>query len=254
MRKSIFMMLLLTVLGIASSCEKPEVPPVSTEVDQGSAATLNSGDDECSILGCWKAIVEDVNLGMEKGTLEYVFRFYDDGKGHISANGYNDKGRSLYSSFSGFAYKVEADVLSLCYDYSTEWAETKISVNSNTMVIYNCDGNGLDLFLTKHEDADSRFIGDWSTMRSDGEFYYDDHIQFITPTNCVVYSYKYKNLSTPPVDSSEVGWFVYEFNETEIVIETLSAQSYMKKYYRFEGDKLYLSDAKDGEEVCYKKN
>lgn len=251
MKKYVKWLFVLAVVGVAA-CEKTELPPARDDANTSDITLLNNSGNESAIMGYWKATLEDVQLGIEKGYYEVAYRFWEDGDGYFSMEGYNDKGKCLYSSNSGFTYKVEDNILSFCYDCTEQWGDVEISVDGNVLIIYNSDGNGLDLHLVKHEDADKRFMGDWSTLRYDGEFYYDEHIAFDSPTDCCTYSYKYADVSSRPIDSSYIAWYKYEFNDEMIIISSPYLYTpYLKAYYRFEGGKLYLSNTKDGVETCY---
>ena len=254
MKKYVKLLLMLAVVGVAVSCERSELPPTGDGVDETSGKLSNKSDDEAGVLGYWKTTLDDAMIGANKCRYEIAFRFWNDGDGYTTMEGYAVDGRLLYSSSSGFSYKVEGDMLSMCYDNYSQWNDAKISMTGDTLIIYNSDGYGLDLYLTRYEDADSRFIGDWHAVRKEGDYYYADHIQFITPTDCCTYNYKYKDLSSQPVDSSHVEWYKYEFDDDVIVIKSPGEETpYMKKYYRIDGSKLYVSDSKDGFATCYKK-
>ena len=69
------------------------------------------------------------------------------------------------------------------------------------------------------------------------------------------YSSKYSNPSMPPIEGpSHPVWYKYTFDDNAVYITNVenSNATPSKKYYRFEGSKLYLSD-ENGNETCYSK-
>ena len=246
-------LLLLAVAGATMSCEKSVEPTVDEFLSDAESSVQI---EECpSIVGLWVLEYEkEVWDGMER--FEYTFRFYKDGTGYCTMDSSGNEHHAGSQSRSGqFTYEVKDDTLYILYPYEKEYALSKIKLEENTLVIYDIDGNGHDYTFTRREDADMRFIGDWSAQRKDDKYYYDDHIQFVTPGDCMTYYYKYDTPTSRPAEGCPGGvWFKYVFDDETITITyPYSTVSYMKKYYRFDGGKLYLSDTKDGREVCYTK-
>ena len=69
-----------------------------------------------------------------------------------------------------------------------------------------------------------------------------------------MYYSKYDNPNAAPIEGpSYPQWFKYTFDDDVLYIssaENMNAPP-LKKYYRFVGGKLYLSNTKDGIETCY---
>ena len=74
------------------------------------------------------------------------------------------------------------------------------------------------------------------------------------PVCKVMYYNKYNNPTAAPIEGpSHPVWYKYTFDDDVLYI---TSAEYMnatptKKYYRFEGDKLYLSNEQGGFETCY---
>ena len=156
-------------------------------------------------------------------------------------------------SRGGLTYECDGDILRITYT-GEEAQEVKYSVESNKVIFYIEEAESGMVVFDKRADADRRFIGDWSTTRKVGNFYYDDHIKFVTPTDGFMYYNKYDNPNAAPIEGpSYPQWFKYSFDDGVLYISSAEYKnaSPAKKYYRFEGGKLYLSNSKDGIETCY---
>ena len=198
----------------------------------------------------------EINNQLGDFVYESTFRFWEDGTGYRTTDEYEvSSGRHMSMTRCGLTYECEGDILRITYT-GEETQETKYSVESNTVIFYVDEAEGDTIVYHKKPDADRRFIGDWSTTRKDGEYYYDDHIQFVTPTDGFMYYSKYDNPNAAPIDGpSYPQWFKYTFDDDVLYIssaENMNATP-LKKYYRFVGEKLYLSNSKDGIETCYSK-
>ena len=246
------MLLMLAVAGMTMSCEKevaPNEPMNETPSDvQPNESTINN-----DIVGLW---VQEGELDGPIGKLVYerAFRFEEDGTGYLTSDEYEvSSGRRISMSRGGLTYECEGDILRITYT-GEEPQETKYSVESNKVIFYIEEAESGMVVFYKRQDADRRFIGDWSTTRKDGEYYYDDHIQFVTPTDGFMYYSKYDNPNAAPIEGpSYPQWFKYTFDDDVLYIssaENMNATP-LKKYYRFVGGKLYLSNSKDGIETCY---
>ena len=246
------MLLMLAVAGMTMSCEKevaPNEPMNETPSDvQPNESTINN-----DIVGLW---VQEGELDGPIGKLVYerAFRFEEDGTGYLTSDEYEvSSGRRISMSRGGLTYECEGDILRITYT-GEEPQETKYSVESDKVIFYIEEAESGMVVFYKRQDADRRFIGDWSTTRKDGEYYYDDHIKFVTPTDGFMYYSKYDNPNAAPIEGpSYPQWFKYTFDDDVLYIssaENMNATP-LKKYYRFVGGKLYLSNSKDGIETCY---
>ena len=246
------MLLMLAVAGMTMSCEK-EVAPNEPMNETPSDVQPNEGTINNDIVGLW---VQEGELDGPIGKLVYerAFRFEEDGTGYLTSDEYEvSSGRRISMSRGGLTYECEGDILRITYT-GEEPQETKYSVESNKVIFYIEEAESGMVVFYKRQDADRRFIGDWSTTRKDGEYYYDDHIKFVTPTDGFMYYSKYDNPNAAPIDGpSYPQWFKYTFDDDVLYIssaENMNATP-LKKYYRFVGGKLYLSNSKDGIETCY---
>ena len=246
------MLLMLAVAGMTMSCEKEvtaDEPMNETPSDvQPNVSAVNS-----NIVGLW-VLEGEINHQLGDFVYESTFRFVEDGTGYHTSDEYEaSSGRSISKSRYGFTYECEGDILRITYT-GEEAQETKYSVESNTVIFYVDEAEDGTIVYHKRPDADRRFIGDWSTMRAEGDYYYDDHIKFVTPTDCFMYHNKYDNPTAAPIEGpSHPVWYKYTFDDDALYLtsaENMNATP-TKKYYRFAGDKLYLSNTKDGIETCY---
>ena len=255
MKKSLFVLLMLAVAGVAMSCDKEGVPikPMNeTPSDvQADVSTVKS-----DIVGLWVRNNE-ISYFLGDFTYESTLRLGEDGTGYQTFDEYEiATGRQMsFSRVSITTYECEGDIIRLCYG-DGEVCEYQYNVDSNRLIIYTDEVESGEIVYHKRPDADRRFIGDWSTFSSDDKYYYDEHIKFVTPTDCFMYSVKYGNPPIAPIeDPSYPQWYKYTFDDDVLYIssaENMNAAP-TKKYYRFESDKLYLSKEKGGYETCYSK-
>ena len=252
MKKSLFMLLMLAVAGVTMSCEK-EVAPNKPENETPSDRQTNVSTVNSNIVGLW-VLEGEINDQLGDFVYESTFRFWEDGTGYHTTDEYEvSSGRHMSMTRCGLTYECEGDILRITYT-GEEAQETKYSVESNTVIFYVDEVESGMIVYHKKADADRRFLGDWSTMRNDGAYYYDDHIKFVTPTDCFMYHNKYDNPMAAPIEGpSHPVWYKYTFDDDALYLtsaENMNATP-SKKYYRFAGDKLYMSNTKGGLETCY---
>ncbi|MBQ6612739.1 MAG: hypothetical protein IIX19_03365 [Alistipes sp.] len=252
MKKSLFMLLMLAVAGVTMSCEK-EVAPNKPENETPSDGQTNVSTVNRNIVGLW-VLEGEINDQLGDFVYESTFRFWEDGTGYRTTDEYEvSSGRHMSMTRGGLTYECEGDILRIGYT-GEEAEEVKYSVESNRIIFYVEEVESGMIVYHKKADADRRFLGDWSTMRAEGDYYYDDHIKFVTPTDCFMYHNKYDNPMAAPIeDPSHPVWYKYTFDDDVLYItsaENMNATP-TKKYYRFAGDKLYLSNTKGGLETCY---
>ena len=246
------MLLMLAVAGVTMSCEKeftPNKPVNETPSDeQTNASTVNR-----NIVGLW-VLEGEINNQLGDFVYESTFRFWEDGRGYHTTDEYEvSSGRHMSMTRCGLTFECEGDILRISYT-GEEAQETKYRVESNRIIFYVEEATDGMIVYHKKADADRRFLGDWSTMRAEGDYYYDDHIKFVTPTDCYMYHNKYDNPTAAPIEGpSHPVWYKYTFDDDVLYLtsaENMNAEP-TKKYYRFGGDKLYLRSSKDGIETCY---
>ncbi len=254
MKKSLFMLLMLAVVGMAISCDRevvPNKPANETPTDvQPNVSAVNS-----NIVGLW-VLEGEINNQLGDFVYESTFRFWEDGTGYHTTDEYEvSSGRHMSMTRGGLTYECEGDILRIGYT-GEEAEEIKYSVESNRIIFYIEEATDGMVVYHKKPDADRRFIGDWSTMRAEGDYYYDDHIKFVTPTDCFMYHSKYDNPTAAPIEGpSHPVWYKYTFDDDALYIssaENMNATP-RKRFYRFAGDKLYLSGEYGGNETCYSK-
>lgn len=248
------MLLMLAVACVTMSCEREIVPntPVNETPSnvQPNVSAVNS-----NIVGLW-GLEGEINNQLGNFVYESSYRFEQDGTGYYATDDYEvSSGRSMSKTRCGFTYKCEGDILRIIYA-DEDVQETKYRVESNVFILYIEEATDGMIVYHKKPDADRRFIGDWSTMRAEGDYYYDDHIKFVTPTDCFMYHSKYDNPMAAPIEGpSHPVWYKYTFDDEAVYISSADNMNATptKKYYRFAGGKLYLSNSKDGFETCYSK-
>ena len=256
MKKYVKFLLMLAVVSVAMSCEREvasnesKKPVDETPSDvQSNVSALRS-----DIVGLW---MHDGEIDSFLGDLVYesTFRFVEDGTGYRTTDEYEvSSGRRISMSRCGLTYECDGDILRITYT-GEEPCEVKYRVESNAITFYVEEAENGMVVYHKRPDADRRFIGDWSTTRKDDEYYYDDHIKFVTPTDGFMYYSKYDNPNAAPIEGPSYSqWFKYTFDDDVLYISSAENMNAVpsKKYYRFADGKLYLSNSKDGIETCYR--
>ena len=255
MKKSLFMLLMLAVAGVTVSCEREMVNrPNENGVNKTSNAEENTNATEMvKFVGCWEYISIADEIDQLHSQTDYVFYFYENGDGYLTIDGYDQMGQINSITRNSLTYWVKNEKLYVQYGNSSpiEW---EYRFQDNTLIMRSdMDEYNNTYEFTKAEDGDMRFIGDWSTMRNGGDKYYDDHIKFVTPKDGFTYYNVYDNPNAAPVEGpSEMVWFKYSTEGDMLIMTNIDSATPTKKYYRFEGGKLYLSD-ENGNETCYSK-
>ncbi len=252
MKKSLFMLLMLAVAGMAASCEREMVNrPNDNGVNKTSNAEENTNATEMAkFVGCWEYIsIADESDQLHSQT-DYIFYFYENGDGYLTIDGYDKENIIMSMTRNSLTYWVKNEKLYVNYgdDDPVEW-EYRFQDNTLTM---RSTLDGDTFVFTKTKDDDMRFLGDWSTTRKSGDKYYDNHIKFVTPRDGFTYYNVYDNPNAAPVEGpSQMVWFKYSTEGDMLIMTNIDSATSSKKYYRFEGSKLYLSNDKGGFETCY---
>lgn len=256
MKKSLLMLLMLAVAGMAASCEKDVIDLTNQNEANNSTIAVKNADVTAmkELLGCWEYIsVADKDDQFYSHT-DYVFYFWEDGNGYLTIDVYDKSNLINSTTRNSLTYWVKSEKLYVQYGNSSpiEW---EYRFKDNTLIMRSdMDEYGNIFEFTKIEDGDMRFVGDWSTMRNGGDKYYDDHIKFVTPKDGFTYYNVYDNPNSAPVEgSSEMVWFKYSTEGDMLIMTNIDSATSTKKYYRFEDGKLYLSDENGGIETCYSK-
>lgn len=251
MKKYAKLLLMLAVAGMTMSCEK-EVAPNKPENETPSDVQPNVSTVNSNIVGLW-VLEGEINDQLGDFVYESTFRFWEDGTGYRTTDEYEvSSGRHMSMTRGGLTYECEGDILRIGYT-GEEAEEVKYSVESNRIIFYVEEATDGMVVYRKKADADRRFLGDWSTTRKDGDYYYDDHIKFVTPTDCYMYYSKYDNPMAAPIEGpSRPVWYKYTFDDDALYISSAENMNAIprKRFYRFGGDKLYLS-GENGIETCY---
>ena len=257
MKKSLFMLLMLAVAGMAASCEREFVNANNETGGQTNSTVVEENDAEEAkkFVGCWTLTVEANPNSQMSSHSDYMYYFEENGSGYRTMDGYNKEEVISYISRESITYWVKGGNLWIQYSGS-EPDEWEYKFSDNTLSLHRCGSESDNIKVyTKVDEADSRFLGDWSTTTKYGEYYYDEHIKFVTPMDFFTYSSKYSNPAMPPIEGpSHPVWYKYTVDDNAVYITNVenSNATPSKKYYRFEGGKLYLSD-ENGNETCYSK-
>ena len=235
------------------SCEKEVVDGKNENgADNTTNAVENNNTTEMAkFVGCWEYISVADEIDQFQSHTDYIFYFYENGDGYLTIDAYDKENLIRSMTRNSLTYWVKNEKLYVQYGNSTpiEW-EYRFQDNTLTMRSDMDEYNNTFVF-TKAEDGDMRFIGDWSTMSADGEYYYDDHIKFVTPKDGFTYYNVYDSPNAAPIEEpSYPQWFKYTFDGDMLIMTNIDSATSSKKYYRFVGDKLYLSD-ENGIETCY---
>ena len=256
MKKYAKLLLLLAVVGMAASCEKDVIDRTNeNEVKNSTNAVVGTDATAMKeLLGCWEYISVADKEDQFYSHTDYVFYFWEDGNGYLTIDAYDKSNLINSTTRNSLTYWVKSEKLYVQYGNSTpiEW---EYRFKDNTLIMRSdMDEYNNTYVFTKAEDGDMRFVGDWSTMRNGGDKYYDDHIKFVTPKDGFTYYNVYDNPNAAPVEGpSEMVWFKYSTEGDMLIMTNIDSATSSKKYYRFVGDKLYLSNEKGGFETCYSK-
>ena len=256
MKRYAKLLLMLAVAGVAASCEREFVNANNETGGQTNSTVVEENDAEEAkkFVGCWTLTVEANPNSQMSSHSDYMYYFEENGSGYRTMDGYNKEEVINHISRASLSYWVKGGNLWIQYSDS-EQDEWEYKFSDNTLSLHRCGSEPDNIKVyTRVEESDSRFIGDWSTTTQYGEYYYDEHIKFVTPMDGFMYHSKYDNPNAAPIEGpSYPQWFKYTFDDDVVYIsrvENMNATP-TKKYYRFAGDKLYLSNTKNGIETCY---
>ena len=252
MKKSLFMLLMLAVAGMAASCENDVINRTNQNEANNSTNAVKDADatEMAKFIGCWEYISIADEIDQLHSQTDYVFYFYENGDGYLTIDAYDKADLVRSMTRNSLTYWVKNEKLYVNYgdDDPIEW-EYRFQDNTLTM---RSTLDGDTFVFTKTEDGDMRFLGDWSTTRKSGDKYYDDHIQFVTPRDGFTYYNVYDNPNAAPIEGpSYMVWFKYSTEGDMLIMTNIDSATSTKKFYRFEGGKLYLSDENGGIETCY---
>ena len=252
MKKSLFMLLVLAVAGVAASCEKEVIDRTNENEANRETNVVEKSDaaEMAKFVGCWEYISIADEIDQLHSHTDYVFYFYENGDGYLTIDAYDKADLVRSMTRNSLTYWVKNEKLYVNYGDADpiEW-EYRFQDNPLTM---RSTLDGDTFVFTKTEDDDMRFLGDWSTTRKSGDKYYDDHIKFVTPWDGFTYYSVYDNPNAAPVEGpSQMVWFKYSSEDDMLIITNIDSATSTKMYYRFEGGKLYLSNSKGGVESCY---
>ena len=258
MRKFKFWTVLLVVVGIAAACDKvEEVNPISGAENGIEEVITPDMEEMAKFVGLWTREASYEHDGQIYRTKKWELRFYKDGTGHMRIDYYNDLGSITGFSSGGLKYEIKDGLLCLTRT-NKEPSEVKYLFEGDKLFITEyIEGKEYIYEFTKTEDADDRFVADWSTTYINNEGKYEVyHYKFLTPT----YGYTYKIIYDDPNEAPDrPTWhyeFRYEFDDKKVYITPIGAEAAgdhakIVKYYRIDGTKLYLRTKNDGAETVY---
>ena len=255
MKKNLFILLMLAVAGMTMSCEKEVVDGKNENGTDNTTNAVENNDatEMAKFVGCWTCTVEANPNSQMSSHSDYLYYFEENGSGYRTMDGYNKEEVINHISRASLSYWVKGGNLWIQYSGS-EPDEWEYKFSDNTLSLHRCGSEPDNIKVyTRVEESDSRFIGDWSTTTKYGEYYYDEHIKFVTPMDGFMYYSKYDNPNAAPIEGpSYPQWFKYTFDDNAVYITSVENPNATpsKKYYRFAGGKLYLSD-ENGNETCY---
>ena len=254
MRKYAKFLLMLAVAGVTMSCEKDVIDRTNDDLVNNETNAAEGADAIAmkEIVGCWEYVAVADEIDQISSHADYVFYFWSDGKGYLTIDVYDKMEQISSTTRSSLTYWFKNGKLYVQYSHSSpiEW---EYRFKDNTLIMRSdMDEYNNTFVFTKAEDGDMRFLGDWSTMRNGGDKYYDDHIKFVTPKDGFTYYNVYDDPSAAPVEGpSQMVWFKYSSEGDMLIMTNTDSATSTKRYYRFDGGKLYLSDEKGGDETCY---
>lgn len=239
MKKFIFLLFALAVVGATMSCEKEQLPETANpnEIVDPSTEPDKSGV-KSELVGCWTTTFNIDGYGVN---YEYTLYLWDDGKGYNVIDDYCLDGSYAGLSRSYLEWYTEGDTLYFVYPHDEPMA-CIYHVDNSTLTLYRELSDIPELTFSRQKEADHRFMGDWSVTKKCGDNYVDEHIKFVTPKDCCTYYFEYTDPNLPPVDQS-VGfvWYKYEFDDNTITLTCVKSGSTIKKEYKIDGTKLYLN-------------
>lgn len=239
MKKYLFLLLAFAVAGATMSCEKEYLPTRDNTNEDVSNPTPEKSGVKSEILGYWTVTAEYEAYDIVKESSLY---FWEDGSGYLANDSSHLDGSYRGLNRSGFEWYVEGDNLYLTYPREEPIMIT-YSIEHNTLTLVSED-NGVkyETIFNKQKEADHRFMGDWSTTKMVGEKYIDQHIQFVTPNDCLTYSIEYSDPNQKPDGvNAHPQWYKYEFDDNTITMTNVEYGGTSKKEYKIEGTKLYLN-------------
>ena len=237
------------------SCEKEVVDGKNENGTDNTTNAVENNDatEMAKFVGCWTCTVEANPNSQMSSHSDYMYYFEENGSGYRTMDGYNKEEVINHISRASLSYWVKGGNLWIQYSGS-EPDEWEYKFSDNTLSLHRCGSEPDNIKVyTRVEESDSRFIGDWSTTTKYGEYYYDEHIKFVTPMDGFMYYSKYDNPNAAPIEGpSYPQWFKYTFDDNAVYITSVENPNATpsKKYYRFASGKLYLSD-ENGNETCY---
>lgn len=256
MKKFAKLLLMLAVTGVAMSCEKEVVDGKNENGADNTTNAVEKSDatEMAKFVGCWEYISVADEIDQFLSRTDYCFYFFENGDGYLTIDAYDKENQISSITRNSLTYWVKNEKLYVNYgdDDPIEW---EYRFKDNTLIMRSdMDEYGNIFEFTRTEDGDMRFIGDWSATRSGGDKYYNEHIKFVTPNDGFTYYNVYENLNSAPVEgSSEMVWFKFSSDGDMLIMTDIDSATSSKKYYRFEGNKLYISNEKGGIETCYSK-
>lgn len=239
MKRLLFLLLAFAVAGATMSCEKEYLPARDNTNKDVSNPTPEKSGVKSEILGYWTVTAEYEAYDIVKESSLY---FWEDGSGYLANDSSRLDGSYVGLNRSGFEWYVEGDNLYLTYPREEPIMIT-YSIEHNTLTLVSED-NGVkyETIFNKQKEADHRFMGDWSTTKMVGEKYIDQHIQFVTPNDCLTYSIEYSDPNQKPDGvNAHPQWYKYEFDDNTITMTNVEYGGTSKKEYKIEGTKLYLN-------------
>lgn len=253
MKKYLFLLLAFAVAVATTSCEKEALPNVTEEQgqDEEIGARKLSNIEE-GFVGIWRYRAYADERDQMTSHVDYVFHFWDNGKGYRTSDTYSTQGVLLGYGRAPFEWYVENGRLYIHIahvDQAGEW-DYQFDGSRYLTLSTDTDEGSISMEFTKGEDIDLRFMGDWDTTKRVGDLYINEHIQFVTPTDGFTYSLEYTDPNLPPKSSNTMSrYFKYVFDDDTITITWFDSGCAVgdgiDKKYRIEGTKLYI----DG--VCY---
>jgi hypothetical protein len=250
MKKSLFMVLMLAMAGVVSSCEKD---PVSGVDPNAEISNVKNDESIAEFVGLWmrKAYTEGI------GKSEYAWRFYEDKTGFLSVDQYNlDEEINGFTRIA-FTYRVEngrlymryqGDVSDIVWDY--HFMESSLHVKSDM------DEMGVEYVFFKTEDASDELMGDWyyTTKSSDGRRV-DSHLKFYTPMDGCTYDVVYTKDGTSIAERPYPTELKYRFDGEKVYMTRITSAGNVVEeyYYKMVGNNLYMGKSKSDMNKHYTK-